>query len=88
MTGDDRKDGKHDAAEKCRGKAGVGRQMQRPYPIGGNVEQQVVRAVRDDRDAGCEQYGNRMTTKHFADRHGRRLGSFENSGVSAIRARM
>ena len=21
--------------------------------------------------------GNRMTTKHFADRHGRRLGSFE-----------
>jgi len=52
---DHRKNGKQYTAEQCRGEAGIGRQMQCLDSISGDVEQQVVGAVGDNRDAETEE---------------------------------
>src|SRR6266567_4105486 len=58
-------------------KPGILRQMQLFDPKGRNVEQEVKRAVRDDRYAERQQHRKRVPAQQVVDRNGGRLLGFD-----------
>src|ERR1051326_6121210 len=77
MTEQGGTDRENDTADQRRDEPGIGGKMEGLLSVGRNVQQNVERAVRDDRGAEREYHRQRMLAQKFADPHPLGLPGFQ-----------